>query len=117
MDAIPDDHDIRTLALLMLTKLIALAPGETLQYLPALADKFRGVLSQKPKENAVKQEIEKMQEASKGVIRASLECDRAFPSAGVGDGAGEQGIWKQYIDWMKKEFAQVVRSIAEERDG
>ena len=101
----------------MLAKLVTLAPTETVQHLPALAEKFKTVLSQKPKENAVKQEIEKMQEASKGVIRVSLECDKAFPTAGAGDGAGELAAWRGYIDWMKKEFNQVVRSIAEEREG
>ena len=116
IDAIPDDHDVRTLALLMLSKLIVLAPAETLRNLPALGEKFRGVLSQKPKENAVKQEIEKMQEASRGVLKASLDCDRAFPGAGSGDSAGDMASWRQYIEWMRKEFSQVIRAIGEERD-
>ncbi|KKY27915.1 putative cullin binding protein [Phaeomoniella chlamydospora] len=121
--SVPDDQDVRTLGLLMLNKLIPLSHAEILQTLPALAEKFRSVLSQKPKENAVKQEIEKMNEAARGIIKVSLECDRAFPNAGAGgtDAAaaaagGDLSTWRQYVDWMKKDFAGLIRGLEEGRE-
>ena len=113
LDGIPDEHDVRTLCQLMLMKLTHLDPDETRRRLSALADKFKIVLSQKVKENAVKQEIEKLNEANAGVIRTTMELDKAFPSAAT-DGSGEMVTWKGYLEWVKKDFAALVRSIQDE---
>jgi cullin-associated NEDD8-dissociated protein 1 len=112
-DGIPDDHDIRTLCNLMIGKLAVVDPAETWRRLPALSEKFKIVLSQKAKENAVKQEIEKLAEANAAVVRTSLELDRKFPLAGS-DSSGEMVSWKGYLDWMRKEFSVLVRTIQDE---
>jgi cullin-associated NEDD8-dissociated protein 1 len=113
LDGIPDDHDIRTLCNLMLSRLSTIDPDESRRRLSPLAEKFRIVLGAKIKENAVKQEIEKVNEANAAVIRTTLELDRKFPSAAT-DGSGEMVQWKGYIEFVKKEFAQVVRNVQAE---
>jgi cullin-associated NEDD8-dissociated protein 1 len=113
LDGIPDEHDVRTLCQLMLMKLTHLDPDETRRRLSPLADKFKVVLGQKVKDNAVKQEIEKLNEANAGVIRTTMELDKNFPSAAT-DGSGELVTWKGYLEWVKKDFAALVRSIQDE---
>ncbi|ETN45150.1 uncharacterized protein HMPREF1541_10027 [Cyphellophora europaea CBS 101466] len=113
LDGITDDADIRTLCNLMLTRLSHIDPVETRRRLSQLADKFKTVLGHKLKDNAVKQEIEKVNEANAAVIRTTLELDKAFPSA-ASDGGGEMVGWKGYVENVKKDFAGVVRSIQNE---
>ncbi|KAK5380373.1 hypothetical protein LTR20_007188 [Exophiala xenobiotica] len=113
LDGIPDDTDIRTLCNLMLSRLSVIDPDEARRRLSALAEKFRVVLSAKIKENAVKQEIEKVNEANAAVIRTTMELDRKFPSAST-DASGDSVAWKGYVEYVKKEFAQVVRNVLAE---
>ena len=95
----------------MISKLITLDPDETLRRLNPIAEKFRVVLSAKPKENSVKQEIEKIQEAAMNVLRITHELDIAFPSA---DTSADHVQWKAYLDLVRKDFHQQLRMIAEE---
>ena len=111
IDGVSDDHDVRTLCNLMLGKLTYIDPDETRRRLGPLAEKFKIVLSTKLKETAVKQEIEKVNEANAAVIRTSLDLDKNFPGAATD--SSDVG-WKAYLDWVKKDFAGVVRSIQEE---
>ena len=113
LDGIPDDNDIRTLCNLMIARLTIIDPDETRRRLSALAEQFKIVLSQKIKENAVKQDIEKVNEANAAVIRTSLELDRNFPTAAT-DGSGEMVVWRGYMEMIKKDFALVVRAIQSE---
>ena len=113
LDGIADDADIRTLCNLMLSRLTQIDPEETRRRLSPLAEKFKVVLAQKIKENAVKQEIEKANEANAAVIRTSLELDKSFECAAT-DGTGEMVGWKGYIENVRKEFPGVVRSIQTE---
>jgi cullin-associated NEDD8-dissociated protein 1 len=113
LDGIVDDADIRTLCNLMLGRLTTIDPEETRRRLSQLAEKFKVVLGQKLKENAVKQEIEKVNEANAAVIRTTLELDKDFPTAAT-DGSGEMVLWKGYIEYVKKDFAGVVRNIQAE---
>lgn len=109
LDGVPDDHDIRTLCILMINRLSAIDPEETRRRLSPLADKFRLVLGVKLKENAVKQEIEKVNDANNAIIRSTIELDRKFPAASA-EGAGAESIsWKGYVEHVKKEFAGMVR--------
>ncbi|OKL58304.1 Cullin-associated NEDD8-dissociated protein 1, C-terminal part [Talaromyces atroroseus] len=103
-----DEQDIRTLCNLMTAKLIALASEETQRQLDALSERYMAVLNFKPKENAVKQEIEKAQEASLGILKISRELDKAFPGVEVG---GEHPKWKSYVDWMRKTFQAQLRNL------
>lgn len=112
-DGIPDDHDIRTLCNLMIGKLAVIDPDETYRRLGALAEKFKIVLGQKAKENAVKQEIEKLSEANAAVVRTSLELEKRFSMVGA-ETSGDIVAWKGYLDWMKKEFSVLIRTIQDE---
>ncbi|KAI9667334.1 MAG: hypothetical protein M1821_000149 [Bathelium mastoideum] len=116
-----DDHDIRLICTLMFVKLVAgLAPvEESLRRLDAVAEAFRAVLGQKPKENAVKQDIERMQEQSKGVVKASVLVGREPAIVGGGGDAGvAAGIevrgWRDYWEWVRKEFPALVKQAEDE---
>lgn len=106
---IEDEQDIRTISNLMISKLITLAPDETRAHLDALSAPLRMVLSTKPKENAVKQELEKAQGASLGVLKITRELQKAFPTA---EASGDHHAWKSYVEWMGKDFAPLIRSLA-----
>lgn len=92
----------------MISKLMTLAPEETLARLDAFSNSFRVVLSVKPKESAVKQELEKAQEASIGVLKVSRELQMAFPAA---EASNDHHSWKSYVEWISKDFMQLLRSI------
>lgn len=111
-----DEHDIRALCNLMLAKLVMLNPDETSGRLDSIADCFRAVLSTKLKDNAVKQEFEKQQEASKGVLRVSLTLHDAIPAASMGTGAAasQHQTWRTYWEWVDKDFEPQLRALREE---
>lgn len=115
-----DDHDIRGLCNLMLTKLVILDPDETTRRLDAVAECFRGILSTKLKDNAVKQEIEKQDEAIKGALRVTLVLQAAFPAAGSttatssGALAGQHQVWRDYLEWVEKEFVDKLKGLRNE---
>lgn len=104
----------------MILKLITLASDETKRNLDPLAEKFRAVLSIKPKDNAVKQELEKLAEANKGVVRVSRELNKAFPASAqtggvvAGEGGGDFPAWRTYWEWVRAEFGRVLRDVEEE---
>lgn len=99
-----DEHEIKVLCNLMLTKLIVLDPEEAVRRLDPIAERFRNLLAFKPKDNAVKQEVEKVTEATKGVLKVTVHLHNAFPAASD-SGTGPQGqAWKAYWDWVGKEF-------------
>ncbi|CZR56953.1 related to TBP (TATA-binding protein)-interacting protein TIP120 [Phialocephala subalpina] len=108
-----DEHDIRALCNLMLTKLVILDPDETSRRLDTIAECFRKILSTKLKENAVKQEVEKQEEASKNVLRVTLLLHSAIPAAssGVGANAGQHQTWRSYWEWVEKDFDAQIRSL------
>lgn len=100
----------------MLTKLLSLAPDETFKRLQPISDRFRAVLATKPKENAVKQEIEKMTEASKGVLKVSLHINKSFPdwsSAGMAENPNSRA-WMEYWEWVKKDLQPLLKIVDEE---
>ncbi|KAK4962183.1 hypothetical protein LTR66_012780 [Elasticomyces elasticus] len=106
---ISDEHDIRILCTVILNKLIALAPEETERRLDALAEKFRALIGTKLKDNAVKQELEKLAEASKAVAKVTVLLYKAFPDAGE-----SARVWKEYLEWLKKEHNQLMKGAEEE---
>lgn len=108
-----DEHDIRTLCTLVLTKLIILNPDETARRLDSIAECFRTVLSIKLKETAVKQEIEKQNEAIKSVLRVSLLLHNAIPSASIAIGttADQHPHWRNYWEWIGKDWDAQIRSL------
>ena len=111
---IEDEHEIKVLCNLMLTKLIVLDPEEMVRRLDAIAERFRVILAFKPKENSVKQEIEKAAEASKGVLKVTVLIHNAFPAASA-TAANVQGqAWKGYWDWIGKEFKPQFTAVENE---
>jgi cullin-associated NEDD8-dissociated protein 1 len=111
-----DEHDIRALCNLMLSKLAFLDTDETSRRLDAIADCYRTILSFKLKDNAVKQEIEKQEEAVKSVLRVTLLLHSAIPSASssMGAQAGVHQTWRTYWEWVEKDFESQLRSLREE---
>ena len=113
IDGLEDEHEIKVLCNLMLTKLIALDPDEAQRRLDPIAERFRRVLSFKPKENAVKQELEKVEEARRGVLTVSIALNHAFPSAAATTAAQGQ-TWAAYWDWAQKENRAQIVTIEQE---
>lgn len=113
---IQDEHDIRALCNLMLTKLVVLDPDETSRRLDAIAGCFRSILSTKLKDNAVKQEIEKQEEANRSCLRVTLLLHNAIPAASstTGPQASQHQTWISYWEWVEKDFDVQLRVMKEE---
>lgn len=111
-----DEHDIRSLCNLMLTKLVVLDPDETARRLDSIAECFRTILSTKLKDNAVKQEVEKQDEACKGVLRVSLLLHNAIPAASsnMGIATGQHQTWRTFWEWVEKDYETQLRYIRNE---
>lgn len=117
-----DEHDIYMLCSLILSKLMLLERDETLRRLDEIAVPLQAALSFKPKENAVKQEFEKADEATRAALKVTVQLMRAFPAAsGVGVGGARSMIapdehqgWRKYCDWVRKELVVQMRAVQEE---
>ncbi|KAK1726579.1 TATA-binding protein interacting [Colletotrichum acutatum] len=117
-----DDNDIRSLCNLMVSKLISLDPDETSRRLDSIAEAYRAILSTKLKDGAVKQDVEKQEEANKSVLRVTLLLGDKLKGAkdGSGKGAanasagGASQAWNAYWEWVNKEFQAQLRSLREE---
>lgn len=119
MAGLKDDNDIRQLCNLMVTKLMVIDPDETARRLDTMADAYRGVLSVKLKENAVKQDVEKQEETNKSVLRVTLllgdKMKAKTGNAGAAtSNAGATGVWTSYWEWVNKEFDKQLRGLREE---
>ncbi|KAH7165751.1 armadillo-type protein [Dactylonectria macrodidyma] len=119
VDGLKDDNDIRQLCNLMVTKLITIDPDETTRRLNPLADSYRSVLSVKLKDNAVKQDLEKQEEANKSILRVTLLLGEKMKAmtgnAGAAtSNAGAAGVWTGYWEWVNKEFEKQLRGLREE---
>ena len=121
-----DDNDIRALCNLMVSKLVYLDADETVRRLDSIADGFRKTLSHKLKDNAVKQEIEKQDEANKAVLRLTLllgdklnktALNTSGAQAAGGGGAAAAGsnqVWTSYWEWVNRDFANQLKTIRDE---
>ncbi|KAK7432394.1 hypothetical protein QQZ08_000956 [Neonectria magnoliae] len=119
VDGLKDDNDIRQLCNLMVTKLIAIDPDETTRRLNSIAEAYRAVLSVKLKDNAVKQDLEKQEEANKSILRVTLLLGEKMKAitgnAGAAtSNAGAAGVWTAYWEWVNKEFEKQLRGLREE---
>ncbi|OQE27290.1 hypothetical protein PENSTE_c004G08320 [Penicillium steckii] len=108
---VEDEQDIRAISNLMTARLVLIAPAETERRLDALSERYTTVLSFKPKDNAVKQELEKAQEASLGILKITKELSKAFPGA---EASSELHKWKGYMEWVRKTFASQFQSLETE---
>jgi cullin-associated NEDD8-dissociated protein 1 len=109
-----DDNDIRSLCNLMLSKLVIMDPDETMRRLDAIANVYRVVLSTKLKEGAVKQDVEKQVETNKGILRVTLLLNERISAADAQGRAGGNTVWRQYWDWVTKEFSPQLKTLKEE---
>ena len=109
-----DEHEIKMLCNLMLTKLIILDPEETVRRLDPIAEKFRVILSFKPKENSVKQEVEKAAEASKAALKVTVRLHNAFPAASSAGTGVQSQTWKGYWEWLGKEHKATLMNMESE---
>ncbi|CAK7565104.1 MAG: hypothetical protein SEPTF4163_003012 [Sporothrix epigloea] len=116
-----DEHDIRAMCTLMVSRLAYIAPEETTRHLDSIAEKFRATLSTKLKDNAVKQEHEKQEDANKSVLRATLLLADRLKVA-LNDGSptvdvGAHQTWLQYWEWANRSFDAQLRVLrSENRD-
>jgi cullin-associated NEDD8-dissociated protein 1 len=110
-----DDNDIRSLCNLMVSKLAYIDPDETSRRLDSMAEAFRKTLSTKLKDTAVKQEIEKQDEANKAVLRLTLQLgERLKSSSATSTSSGSNQVWVRYWEWVNKDFATQLKSLREE---
>lgn len=110
-----DEHEIKMLCLLMLTKLMHLDSDELQRRLDGIADQLRQILSFRPKENAVKQEIEKAAEVSKAAIKSSLRLQQGIPAiAGLGGNTPAVQKWRLYWTWVQKEHRGLLATVETE---
>ena len=107
---IADEHEIKILCCLVLSKLLVIAPAESARRLDSLAQHFRAVLAFKPKETAVKQELEKLSEQSKAVVKVSVAFNKVLGAE------GENRAWRDYFEWVRKDFPVFVK-LAQEEEG
>ncbi|KAK5122136.1 hypothetical protein LTR85_004382 [Meristemomyces frigidus] len=103
---IADEHEIKILCCLVLGKLVTIAPAESERRMDTLAQQFRLVLGFKPKENAVKQELEKLAEQQKAIVKASVLFNKVLSGGRA---------WRDYFDWVQKEFGPMVKGADDDR--
>lgn len=108
LSGIEDEQDIRAISNLMTSRLITIAPNETERRLDLLSERYTTVLSFKPKDNAVKQELEKAQEASLGILKITKELSKAFPGS---EASTELHKWRGYLDWVRKTFGMQYHNL------
>ncbi|KAJ5488584.1 Cullin-associated NEDD8-dissociated protein 1C-terminal part [Penicillium diatomitis] len=108
---VEDEQDIRAICNLMTSKLTVIAPEETRRRLDALSERYTLVLSFKPKDNAVKQELEKAQEASLGILKITKELNKAYSGTEPHKTSSELHKWKGYVEWARKTFATQWQSL------
>lgn len=94
---VTDDRSIQNLSNLMITKLAVSAPDQTIRRLGDIGTQFSVVVAVKLKENAVRQEVEKADEAKKAVMKVAAELIAAFPNE-----ANNQPKWSACLEEMKK---------------
>jgi len=80
LDGLKDVNDIKMQCHLMLGKLAALAPAAVLETLEALIDPLKATISTKPKDNAMKQDLDSHEEMIRSALRAVNAIARSIPN-------------------------------------
>lgn len=126
VDGLKDDREIFSLCTLMLKKLLKSEKPEIERRLDAIAESLRTIFGVKLKDNAVKQEVEKQEEAIRGALRVCVMLNREFPGAGMRDGRpvevrhgeegrivdGSGGVWREFYGMIGKEFEVQMGAMA-----
>lgn len=107
---VTDDRSIQTLCNLMITKLAVTEADQTARRLDDIATQFTAVVAVKLKENAVRQEVEKADEAKKAVMKVALELLKLFPNE-----ANNKTKWSSFLDEMKQAGGgQLIKAVEQE---
>lgn len=116
VEGLGDEHEIKLVCNVMLTKLMTLDPDETVRRLDAIAEKFLATVSIKLKENSVKQEVEKKEESIKDVLRATVRLISKFPTATLAklNSSNANQNWNNFLEWVGKELPQQFTSAETE---
>jgi cullin-associated NEDD8-dissociated protein 1 len=104
-----DEHDIKMLCNLMIAKLINLDPDEVTQSLSAIAERYAAILKTTLKDNAVKQEREKVREANNDVLRISARLNNSPKINTHG-----QARWNDYWDTISRDFKVQLQTVEAE---
>jgi cullin-associated NEDD8-dissociated protein 1 len=103
-----DDQEIRLLSLLSLHKALEVHPVSRIgPLLPIFIEDFKKILGSKPRDQAVKQELERMEEGKRGVIKIGLDALHRFP----------EGLPQEWLEWWyaaRAENTALIRSVEEE---
>ncbi|EWC48613.1 hypothetical protein DRE_01835 [Drechslerella stenobrocha 248] len=104
-----DEHEVQIICNLMLGKLVAIGKEDIIKRLDSIAEKYKATLSIRAKDNAVKQELEKMTELNRSILRTTLTIQ-----SHVGTGANREQAWVAYHDWVKSNHGAEMASLEKE---
>ncbi|KAK6526797.1 hypothetical protein TWF281_009998 [Arthrobotrys megalospora] len=104
-----DEHEVQIICNLMLGKLVVIGKDDVIKRLDSIAEKYKATLSIKPKENAVKQELEKMSELHRSILRTTLTI-----SGQVGGAASHEQGWLGFYEWAKQNHGSEMSSLEKE---
>jgi cullin-associated NEDD8-dissociated protein 1 len=108
---VSEDNEIRILSLLSLHKAMEVFQAATAPLLPQFIDPFKTILRTKPREQAVKQELERLDESQRGVIKVGLEVQKRYP-----EGVGQ--TWSEWWANVRTEQTYLLKQVEEEsREG
>ena len=100
-----DDHDVKTLSFLMLTKLISIDHSEVGRHLDVIGERFQAILATKLKDNAVKQEVEKLKETVKETIVLTVRLRDQYAELLAPTSSNPVGqAFRSYLDIAKRDF-------------
>ncbi|KAJ6262000.1 hypothetical protein Dda_2801 [Drechslerella dactyloides] len=104
-----DEHEVQIICNLMLGKLVVIGKEDIIKRLDSIAEKYKATLSIRAKENAVKQELEKIAELNRSILRTTLTIQTH-----VGTGAFHEQAWLAYHDWVKSNHGAEMASLEKE---
>ena len=110
--ALGDQDDIKMLAHLIVIRLAAIAGASLLEGTEQLVEPLRATLTKKPKDNAVKQEIERNDE----LVRSAMRAVRAIAAL---DGVGTCVAFKAMVaaELVEGELAPKYQAVLQEDVG
>ena len=100
-----DDHDVKTLSFLMLTKLISIDRDEVGRRLDVIAERFQVILATRLKDNAVKQEVEKLKDDVKETLVLTVRLRDHYAELTSSTSSNPSGqAFRSYLDLVKKDY-------------
>ena len=120
-------QEIKTLSHLMLQRLVFLSPTALQQRLDDAVEPLKATMNSKPKPNAVKQEIEKLNELIRSAVITTLVLGRLLSTdvaasgiSGVSGGTTSSGMWVKFEELLRdlrkpdSSLADVVQQVQSE---